>query len=390
MYLKISLRPLSPYFFGGERNEWFENSRSQLSEKKPYFIRSNRMLSQTAAFGVLRFLGIKHPEASFKLTLDDKTNIGEHSFHLLKKDDSYGRIRKISPVMLEDRDSLLIAAPRNRLLSEGTFIPFDKFIAIQSGADGSERCIPIQYKEKDASMDPFEFLCNLGASEKPEMRKSVFSSQIKVGINRMEQKKSRESSREDSDQTLGFFKKEYILLDSNYKFVFYADVEDEFFFHERKTVYVGKGRMPFSARTEKISEETFDLSCLPEKIDFVSKCIPDRITLNNHEGVCRGAFCISDLFYDGDVDELVKSSSFAIAYPKESRAFITNYRTDAATERFKKEQSFKLIPAGSVFLFIGKDENEASQKEDAFKQLLDNKQIQKHAMKAGFNCIHYT
>lgn len=101
--LKIVMKPLDAYFLGGERNAAHENSPTQRTQRNPYLIHSNRMLSQSAAFGALRYLGIRSPKPSFRLEPEDRANIGAESYQITSEGQKFGKIHCISPVLLVDR-----------------------------------------------------------------------------------------------------------------------------------------------------------------------------------------------------------------------------------------------------------------------------------------------
>lgn len=61
IYWKIQLTPKTPYFFGNERSQAYQDNRTQKGLLNPYYIPSNEMPAQSALFGVLRYLGIHHP-----------------------------------------------------------------------------------------------------------------------------------------------------------------------------------------------------------------------------------------------------------------------------------------------------------------------------------------
>lgn len=94
----ITLKPLTPYFFGGENTFGEDNVN--------YFVRSNYLPQQTTILGFLRYELLMQNDllGTDPKIADWKNLIGESSFQ--KKDGSFvsdfGAIKKISPVFLSD------------------------------------------------------------------------------------------------------------------------------------------------------------------------------------------------------------------------------------------------------------------------------------------------
>ena len=56
IYWKIQLTPKTPYFFGNERSQAYQDNRTQKGLLNPYYIPSNEMPAQSALFGVYGIL----------------------------------------------------------------------------------------------------------------------------------------------------------------------------------------------------------------------------------------------------------------------------------------------------------------------------------------------
>lgn len=379
MELKITMTPMGPYFLGTERNASYAGEEnSQQSELKPYFIRSGKLPSQSALFGVLRYLGIEKPTVDFRLSSRDEANIGKNSYDLLSKEaQSFGRIHRISQLMLTDSEGRrYIPALRNRQAAAlndncGDFVPFDDFITVAS-IDGT-RYLPRQYNEKMA-WDGAEFLClNDG-----KLYGSFFQTQVQVGINRQSQR-----TEEDKQEVSGFFKKEYVILKSGYSFLFYAEVEDFYVEVEDyldSVVYVGQGRVPFAVHIEKAkSNET--------KATIPTACLPDTVMVNGTPQKVCYAVALSDCYYPGDIAKLRSSCSLIIADSRDYRVFTTNYQAQSNNKRYhKNEHGLKLLQGGSVFFFFGAKEQTPAEQMAAFKALVR----QPHAQVAGFNQFYFS
>lgn len=355
MHLKILLKPLEPYFFGGERNQAFtDGTNSELSEQNPYFIRSNRFPSQTTLFGLLRYLGIENPDPSYRI---DPNVIGAQSYSLFG-DRSYGMIHSISPLLLQDdKGDLYLPAPRNRMAAKwqedpentAPYHPFTHYTRV-STLDGIRLLPADDYNEKTA-YDGADII-NLHDGS---LRRNVFLSQIRVGINRRAQR---------SDSSLsGFFKKQYYTLSKEYSFVFFADVADAFPFRANRVVFVGQGRTPLSVKIEKCEEPNFQ---------YPAVCFSGGLT----------AIAQSDVFCPGTLAELRERCALVMAELKDHRQFTTNAQASNTASRYSKaRESLKLIPAGSVFIFT--DTNQLA----AFRSHMES--ISKIPSIAGMNHIQY-
>ena len=77
----ITLRPLEPYFFGGDRS--FAYGNVEVQRAGGYYVRSLDAPSQTTLFGTLRFLSIESPNPSFQLSKKDKEWGGPKSYNIM-------------------------------------------------------------------------------------------------------------------------------------------------------------------------------------------------------------------------------------------------------------------------------------------------------------------
>ena len=398
--LEIKLKPLDAYFFGGERNMRFEdNNHVQLAQRRPYFISSNALPSQSALFGALRYLGIESPDASFGID-GDVDNIGERSYDLTDLDrNDYGRILNLSPLFLVCDDpkaqTHYLPAPRSRHsveLKDGKadYMPFAQYTQIQT-IDG-ERWLPEEYNEKTA-FDGADFIC----LETGKLRGDLISSQVRVGINRTIQNnddteeerkgffnqvrvginRTIQNNGDTKEERKGFFKKEYKVLDKDFSFLFYAAVSDgPVRFHSRP-VFMGQGRTPFEAVVTRVSE----MPRLKEGL-----CIfPTHASIGKTDGADQtpeaGIWLTSDLYYMGDIRDLKKNCDLMIAASRDYRTFTTRKKADQG--RYEKgKEALRLIQAGGAFLFFG---DEAAQRMENFEKALEDRIECKHARIAGFN-----
>ncbi len=442
-YLLIRLRPLEPYFLGSERNMLF-GDRTQRTLAEPYFLRSRTMPSQSALFGILRYMGIRSPKADFSLDGSEE-NIGRESFRLLKNGQDFGRIRSIGPLFLTDREGKhYLPAPRNHHavsfhgdFSEKEFTPYRRFTRVMA-ENGLIRWIPEDYSEKDR--DEAAFLC----LESGRLIPSPFSSWVTTRINRAEQKKA--------DPKGGFLKKEYRMLREGFFFAFTAAIAPDFRYAKSRTILVGQGQNPFLATVEELEEAPGQAERAAWEKIVVPACFPSVVEAGGvgangseaggsgtgaaadgagtgagaHDagtagaadgagtgaaadgagagtgvgalgagtggtgaaaertGVCY-AYVSSDLFYDGEISELRSGCSFMLAGYSDYRVFTTDYEAKSSSGRYRKHpEALRLIPAGSVFIFADKTQ------QDRFRLLLEEKPFFLSGKTAGFNGIGYT
>ncbi len=101
IYYKIKLRPLEPYFFGQELS-------AELGNRQSYFQRSALFPQQTSILGMLRYqllllkglIPLKKNENHKKAA----KLIGEEGFRVGTKANAFGKIQKLSPVLLSRQE----------------------------------------------------------------------------------------------------------------------------------------------------------------------------------------------------------------------------------------------------------------------------------------------
>lgn len=379
--LKITLEALEPYFFGGERGEDYGRYLTQQAVKKPYFLKSRKLPSQSALFGVLRYLGIRNPQDNYYLGKNSEF-IGSQSFSLTDYNHFFGKIIGIQQLMLIDEDgNYFYPAPRNHIYDrDGNLIIYDRFEEVS--VCGEMRYLPSQYEEKNKGCAMF--YCP--ATHEYLMEENVFKTSVDVGINRFKNT-SDEKQRKDK----GFFKREKVLLDAKYKFVFFAFLTDDAFGENagftaegRRLVMMGKNKSSFMA-TWTLVDKTLPS---PDEGNALRGFIRSA-TVDAESKDCYYAWALSDIYYPGKVCELKAKCKLALMDYREHRGFITEYPQDpeenaSAFGRYtKKSLALKLIAAGSVFVFESK-----AQQED-FNNHLKLTAGFEHAQIAGFNQIYY-
>lgn len=138
MILKISLQPLSNFFFGGESSF---NEGDERTRRSTYVLHSNKFPQQTGALGLIRNQlliqsGLLTDNASrVKDKRRAKVLIGKTGFRL-NAQNNFGVIKRISPVFLESTDGeICVPAPLDDVL-----IP----------AEGNNK-VPMTFALKDAT-----------------------------------------------------------------------------------------------------------------------------------------------------------------------------------------------------------------------------------------------
>lgn len=349
--LKISLKPLEPYFFGNERNLFYEGINAKVQTKATsYFVKSEDTPLQSTLFGVLRYMGIVEKNASFKLSQTDIENIGAYSFQLKKKGQSFGKIKQISSLYLEDEnDELYIRVPADQEQfeesdTEKIYKGFQTFSENPVATQNGTRYIPkVNLKEGffDGYMRVEDGLCVPSSM--------IFQRIVRTGIN-------------INEKTDAFFKKEYCFL-NGFRFVFYAEVEDDFPKIKDSYVKMGQGKTAFSVKVTELAGEKYhekELTGIRVSSPFPTKA--EKVVLLSET-------------YVQDVKELYACCYFVHSDTRDYRAMETVYNAKNQRQRYKKQEVLlKLLKAGSVF-WVRPD------KIEEFIKILDDKEAQI----AGFN-----
>lgn len=408
-YIRIELTPLAPYFLGGERGLKYDDNDTQMSRGEKYYIRSNIMPNQSALFGVLRFLGIENPDSSYSLKKEDENRIGKESYRLDKPSKvGFGMIKKISPLYLmrkeDENEPPADTDKENKKKGDNVYFPAPMLIAaMDSGnskknnqyecleTDCGSRWLPLFYSEKDAELFRFIHLSD-GALLDKEI--NPFRYQTRVVINRKRDYNNGISTYPEKDKD--FLKKDYVILDG-FRFVFYAKVgEGMFDFSQekiiKKSVFIGQGKCPFAAEISdagNFGEQmiSLDATAFSQK---VGKQLGNPVTVSGQKKDCCYAFLVSDMFYEGSMDELKERCVYAMTAQKQYRVFTTNYKAREAVSgkkgngRFvKQNEVLHLLQAGSTFVF------ENTEQMEKFKAYIETMPFFAHGQIAGFNGIFY-
>ncbi len=409
----ITLTPLEPYFFGGENSD---------IDKDGYYIKSEQFPSQTTLFGVLRFLGIRNPQLDYSIGEEDKKRIGEHSYRFSPKDDNYGQIKSISPLLLyrkskkngdnkgknkdkgKNKNNLYIRMP---FASYSTFLEGNIVPQLQT-------CTWLKNK-KEWGLQEYEAKIGFNkawcSGKDVVTDEELFGKTAVVGINKQQ----------DLD---AFFKKEKVMLkevpiknkkDANnennrnseakegnnkhetesYCFAFIAELTANDYFTDNKNkkkeggypykknkrgnqqnknqevslVYLGQGKSLFSVEIKPYNNRYFLHNILDEQLFSKPK-----------EGDPIMVSALSDIYFDeNEIENLNEYVEFYGIETRTHREFYTE-RTEANKDRQvptdKRKTLYNLIRAGSIFLV-------KKEKLEEFKAFIDKPNLKI----AGFNQI---
>jgi len=355
----ITLTPLEPYFFGGERVFAYGEHTSKLAGG--YFIKSLDTPSQTALFGALRYLGIVKKNADYALDKEgkDKKNIGEASFNMLKPGQEFGRINGISPLyLMDDKGDLYIRTPFDHSSGseEQTYQPYRDYSPCLStagcGTDTEEcRMLPKDYQGKKGMFSGW-----LRQDGKQLIKdKDIFMPVVRPHVDK---------SRQEAE---GFVKRQYTRLEAGWRFAFFACVADDFNFGRERVIYLGQKKSAFAVQIDDKTEPS------PEEIT--------KLLAHERRPGQRFLYLQSDTFWgaEADIACLYNCCSFAMTAVKEHRVFTTNYEKGGNHfQRYNKGESvLKLLRAGGIFW---------TDKPEDVKKMIENEHFT-HLKKAGFNRV---
>ena len=327
----VTLTPQEPYFFGNEKTFLFEKEENQGQRGNSYYIRSERTPLQSTLMGMMRYILMpykdhKHPEQNAPV-------IGAESFKIDAENQSFGVIKKLSPLFVVNGGEKYVATPFDCIADSERYTPFSDYKTVETNS--GKKLVTDEFVAKKGIADSYMKL----SDGKTVPSYEIFGKETRVGNLKTTSGKNEK----------GFFKKEYVFLKNNFCFAFYAELDDSAVIPAggKTTAFLGQGKSLFSVSFE---EQENNLESEVKKL----------LHADIH-------YCLSDAFADSDVLERCK---FAVVETRDYRAYITN-----PDGRITKDPVlYKLIKAGSVFIISDKE------KFDALTQK-PNCQI------AGYNCI---
>lgn len=209
----ITLRPLQPYFFGGE--ETF----GPPGESSNYFAKSRKLPQQTTLLGMLRYelLAIK---GWLNNNEKEKGNalVGEKSFDGITKD--FGIIEGLSPLFLMKEEDAYLPLPKAHFYDDDSQLRHYDLQDMSQGESQSTFILSDSHGEDYTAKNYFaEAWINANDVDQIVKEDDIFKSSEKVGIRK---------SREGKTETHAFFKQAFYQLAKGWKmaFVFSFKTED--------------------------------------------------------------------------------------------------------------------------------------------------------------------
>ncbi len=247
----VTLSPLEPYFFGGERNFDFGQVRRKM--KQSYFIRSQETPAQTTLLGALRYAVLYANDALIRNFTDAAQKkhaadlVGPKSFSFGERSD-FGWIHSISPLFILEDSHYLVPAPMNHKESgkakRYTPMKIERCEDVLSSVE--DGLIAVDY---DAKAGCTAGWVNVDSGEMIPPS-DLFEGVVRLGI---------DTHRAEREEEGGYFKKEYKRLKRG-SFAFFAEMEKV---PERLldgvTVFLGQNKSAFLLRMQAHQNDLADL-----------------------------------------------------------------------------------------------------------------------------------
>lgn len=339
----VKLSPLEPYFFGNEKTFKFENENNQGQMGNSYFIKSERTPLQTTLIGMTRY--VLMPYKDFKHHGENDPVIGCESFRITAENQSFGVIKKISPLFIMKGGDKYVVTPFDCISKTNgqytkTYTPFTKYTKIITNS-GQKR-----YTE-DFDVKAGVANSYVRLSDRTLVQAcNIFGTETRVGNKKVNEGESSEKA---------FYKKEYCFIKDGFIFAFYVELDDSANLPEnmKTEVTLGQGKSLFTV--EFVEQE----NTIRKE---VSKILPDGIS-----------YCLSDVFVNS---EIYSCCEFAVTAARDYRA----YETTKDGKVRKDSTLWKLIKAGSVFIVSDRDKfraltENANCKTAGFNNIVDNQEV---------------
>lgn len=343
--MKVTFTPIDEYFFGGEQNAGFG-----VDKRAPYFIRSENIPTQTTILGVFRYSSLENnnlltPNFDQGNRVDgnhkeeQEALVGKSSFSFAAlTEQSFGHIKKISPVFLEENGDLYSRHPLNyRVGDDHTDVwQYEMFKMKKSSSEVDEKSfwLPENYKAKNGLPNAW-----IHPNEKKKLvhDTKVFLGKEKVGIIKLKKEK------EDS----GFFKKEYKGLRKGWHFTCFVNVESETDLPKEKIVRMGQSKSLFYMECKK-TEMVWE--------DVIARINLGRVDGDSYHGVIY--YAISDCYPNCPAEKLYQICDFAVTQVRPFRSLETKRAVDRYYDVMKKTNKVALLRSGSVFYVPENRKNE--------------------------------
>lgn len=263
----ITLKPLIPFFFGGE------NTFGEGGNHQNYFIHSQDMPQVSTIIGMLRYVLLKkdgkliQKGEDFNLNKKDRDDlIGTKAFSIKDAPAIYGKIKSISPVFVKTGEKYLMPCP----VDYGYDVTLSDSLCYCVN-NGTNKPLPVVVGKETKKVFPYKdynnwnyWIDNTGARI---VTSQVFGETEQIGIKKGQTDKK---SQGFFKQTLKYF------VHSESVFAFTADIDYELG-NEQEFVQMGGNRSTFLFKAEKIDNQEMILSLFQKTSEFVS--VGNRLVL---------------------------------------------------------------------------------------------------------------
>lgn len=362
----ITLKPLEPYFFGGEKL-------SETGNKNNFYVKSIRYPQQTALLGMLRhFMLIRHGLIDDNELTDRRRAaalIGPSSFAVGVKR-QFGCIKELSPVGIRYRSHNYWQSPLDLDLSLEETSLKTSF----GGSNSYEKTL--QSKGYDPKKElPDSLISNGGVLTLPDGGE-VFTPVSRPGIT-----KSRSGKREDQ----AYYRQQYIRLHDACAFAFYANISlPESLDGLEELMTMGGERSPFMLKFTEVAIPDFDrLRIYPEN---QPDCPWNKLVLLSDTYTLTDIVKKADFSINASVSFRCIGSKISVAENDKSSVtseyYKLKYQEDVDEQDADKikqplrSQRYFLHQRGSVFYF---------QNPEMLKEIGDDIENQENFRQIGYN-----
>jgi CRISPR type III-B/RAMP module-associated protein Cmr3 len=265
----IKLKPLAPYFFGGEVT--FGDGSNQ-----NYLVKSNVLPQPSALLGLVRY-EVLRCNGLLSYSSDKKSEvdklIGSKGFDIESPAEAYGAIKSISPIFITDGNLYYTPMPMD----------FNHNVSFNSKnrccySQDTTKSTPIIDKFSWKTFETYKYW--IGNNNKKVESDAIFQFIDQVGITKNNANDNKEKA---------FFKQTLIDFKDNYQFVFTADVDDSNFGNDTSVIVpFGGNRSMFEMTIEKI-DDNFDWCQIFYNLhrDGRLLALGDAYLTNDERNVCQ-------------------------------------------------------------------------------------------------------
>lgn len=314
----VTFRPLGPFAFGTEQNFKFEGVGAK--GKVSYYVRTSPIPEQTTLLGSLRYAvlaGENCINSSFAYTPEEKARIqelvGQASFDFNQTDQSFGRIKSLSPLFLiNDQNEYIVKNPVNNTSNQGV-----KAIELGEEILTSQGLLSLpQAGQYDGKAGMASGYINLQTGQ---VYSDLFQSFTMVG-----------NRKNDGlgDKEEGFFKQEVHCIKEGFKFAVMVEAED---FPAEVTVRMGQEGSPFVVEAKEIDENDLEKK-VKSQFEKIASSSP-------------WYYALSDL-----IVSQVENKGFCMINKKSIRNITTDYSKAGRKQALSRSMvQQNMVAAGSVY-----------------------------------------